>query len=325
MGTNICNTIEEGKNHQKLNQSACYNYCKEVKLVTHIQEIQIALDYIEMNLCEEITLDEVSKVVGFSKFYFHRIFQREVGISLYDYIRKRRLASAASALLNTNMSILDIALIYHFESQEAFTRAFKSVYQLPPGRYRSAIKNLMIGGINMNKQDKIKDWIITGTAPEKYEVSIDHSIYHMGSKSATIRSIEDEFSTGEFGTIMQQISAKTFVGKRMRFSGFAKTQDVEGWCGLWMRIDNDLSVMLKLDNMQSRPITGTTEWNYYSCVLDIPENGAIINIGVLLIGKGQVWFDNADFQEVDHSIPTTEFVSEDVFPDHILNPSFEEE
>ncbi|WP_324823914.1 AraC family transcriptional regulator [Sinanaerobacter sp. ZZT-01] len=293
--------------------------------MTHIQEIQIALDYIEMNLCEEITLDEVSKVVGFSKFYFHRIFQREVGISLYDYIRKRRLASAASVLLNTNMSILDIALIYHFESQEAFTRAFKSVYQLPPGRYRSAIKNLMIGGINMNKQDKIKDWIITGTAPEKYEVSIDHSIYHMGSKSATIRSIEDEFSTGEFGTIMQQISAKTFVGKRMRFSGFAKTQDVEGWCGLWMRIDNDLSVMLKLDNMQSRPITGTTEWNYYSCVLDIPENGAIINIGVLLIGKGQVWFDNADFQEVDHSIPTTEFVSEDVFPDHILNPSFEEE
>jgi len=292
-----------------------------VKLVTHIQEIQIVLDYIEMNLCEELTLDGISKVGGFSKFYFHRIFQREVGISLYDYIRKRRLASAASVLLNSNTSILDVALIYHFESQEAFTRAFKSVYQLPPGRYRSAIKDLSIGGINMNNE--IKDWIITGTAPEKYQVSIDHNIYHMGSKSAMIHSIGNEFSIGEFGTIMQQISAKTFVGKRMRFSGFVKTQDVEGWCGLWMRIDSALSVTLKLDNMQSRPITGTTEWNYYSCVLDIPENGAIINIGILLTGKGQVWFDNADFQEVDHNTPTTEFVSEDVFPDHLLNPSFE--
>ena len=108
--------------------------------MTHTKEIQAAIDYIEMNLCEELTLDEISKTVGFSKFYFHRAFQREVGISLYDYIRKRRLAGAASLLLNTNISILDIALIYRFESQEAFTRAFKSIYRLPPGRYRSAIK-----------------------------------------------------------------------------------------------------------------------------------------------------------------------------------------
>lgn len=292
--------------------------------MTHSKEIHLALDYIELNLCEELTLDEISKVVGFSKFYFHRTFQKEVGISLYDYIRKRRIASAASVLLNRNTSILNIALTYHFESQEAFTRAFKSIYQLPPGRYRSAIKGLIIGGISMNKQNEIKDWIITGTAPEKYQVSIDNNIYHMGSKSATIGSVVDEFSTGEFGTIMQQISAKTFVGKRMRFSGFVKTREVEGWCGLWMRIDSALSVALKFDNMQSRAITGTTEWNYYSCVLDIPENGAIINIGILLSGKGKIWFDNADFQEVDQNTPTTEFVPEEVFPDHILNSSFEE-
>lgn len=292
--------------------------------MTHGKEIQTALDYIEMNLCEELTLDEISKVVGFSKFYFHRTFQKEVGISLYDYIRRRRLASAASVLLNTNSSILGIALTCRFESQESFTRAFKSIYQLPPGRYRSAIKDLMIGGNSMNKQNEIKDWITTGTSPEKYQINIDDNIYHMGSKSVTIRSVADEFSTGEFGTIMQQISAKTFVGKRMRFSGFVKTREVEGWCGLWMRIDSALSVTLKLDNMQSRAITGTTEWNYYSCVLDIPENGAIINIGILLSGKGQIWFDNANFQEVDHNTPTTEFVPEEVFPDHLLNPSFEE-
>ena len=176
----------------------------------------------------------------------------------------------------------------------------------------------------MSRQNKIKDWIVTGTAPEKYFIGIDDKTYHMGSKAATIRSIEDEFSVEEYGTIMQQISAKKFTGKRMRFSGFVKTHEVEGWCGLWMRIDNAYSVALKLDNMQSRAITGTTEWNYYSCVLDIPQDGAIINIGVLLTGKGQIWFDNADLQEVDHNTPTTEFVSEEVFPDHILNPSFEE-
>lgn len=292
--------------------------------MTHIQEIQASLDYIEMNLHEKLTLDEISKFAGFSKFYFHRVFQKEVGISLYDYVRRRRLARAASVLLNTNTPILDIALTYRFESQEAFTRAFKSVYQLPPGKYRSAIKDLIIGGVNMNKQSKIKGWIITGTAPEKYHISIDNKIYHMGSKAATICSVGDEFSIEEYGTIMQQISAKTFIRKRMCFSGFVKTKEVEGWCGLWMRIDSDLGVTLKLDNMQSRAITGTTEWNYYSCVMDIPENAAIINIGVLLSGKGQLWFDNADFQKVDYNTPTTEFVPEEIFPDHILNSSFEE-
>ncbi|BAL01440.1 putative AraC family transcriptional regulator [Oscillibacter valericigenes Sjm18-20] len=292
--------------------------------MTHSKEIQTALNYIELNLCEKLTLDAISEAAGFSKFYFHRTFQNEVGIPIYDYIKKRRLARAASELLNTNTSILDIALTYHFESQEAFTRAFKSIYQLPPGKYRSVIKNLMIGANSMNKQNEIKGWIITGTAPEKYQIGIDDTIYHMGSKSVTIRSADEEFSDGEFSTVMQQISAKTFIGKRMRFSGFVKAQDVEGWCGLWMRIDNALSSMLKLDNMQSRAITGTSEWNHYSCVLDIPENGAIINIGILLYGKGQVWFDNADFQEVDHNTPTTEFIPDEVFPDHLVNPSFEE-
>ena len=292
--------------------------------MTHIQEIQEALDYIEMNLHEELNLDQISKVVGFSKFYFDKIFKKEVGISLYEYIRKRRLTRAASVLLNTNASILDIALTYRFESQESFTRAFKSVYQLPPGRYRMAIKDLIIGGINMDNQNKIKGWIVTGTSPEKYQMGIDDKIYHMGSKAATICSINDELVPQEYATIMQQISAKTFVGKRMSFSGFVKTKEVEGWCGLWMRIDSTSGVTLKFDNMQSRAITGTTNWNYYSCVLDIPENGAIINVGILLAGKGQVWFDNADFHEVDHNTPTTDFVSEEVFPDHLLNSSFEE-
>ncbi|QAA33507.1 helix-turn-helix transcriptional regulator [Clostridium manihotivorum] len=292
--------------------------------MVHIEEIQAALDYIEMNLHEELTLDDIAKAVGFSKFYFHRVFQREVGTSLYNYVRKRRLTMAASLLLNTNIPILDIALTYRFESQEAFTRAFKSVYQLPPGRYRTAIKNLIVGGVNMSDQSKVKGWIFTGTAPEKYKFEMDNKIYHMGSRSATICSVGDEFSYEDYSSIMQQISAKNFIGKRMRFSGFVKTEEVEQWCGLWMRLDSAQGVTLKLDNMQNRPIKGTTEWNYYYCVMDIPQDAAVINIGVLLTEKGKIWFDNADFQEVDKSIPTTEYVPEEIFPDNIVNPSFEE-
>lgn len=292
--------------------------------MTHSREIQAALNYIEMNLCEKLSIDEIADIVGFSKYYFHRTFKNEIGISMYDYIRKRRLAGAAALLIHTNISILDIAVNFNFESQEAFTRAFKSVYQLPPGRYRTAIKNLMIGGNIVNNKTEIKGWMITGTAPEKYQVSLDYGIYNTGTKSATIKSIADEFEAGDFATIMQQFSAKHFLGKRVRFSGFVKTRDVVDWCGLWMRIDNALSDALKLDNMYNRPIAGTTEWNHYACVLDVPENAAILNIGILLLGKGQAWLDNISFQEVDRNIPTTEFTPEEVFLDYPQNLSFEE-
>lgn len=114
--------------------------------MTHKKEIQDALNYIEKNLCEELSLDEIAAAAGFSKFYFHRVFQSETGMPVYDYIRKRRLAGAAVLLRTTGISILDIAVAFCFESQEAFTRAFKRVYHLPPGRYRSAIKDLVMEG-----------------------------------------------------------------------------------------------------------------------------------------------------------------------------------
>jgi AraC-like DNA-binding protein len=199
---------------------------------THSKEIQTALNYIEINLCEKLSLEEIANAVGYSKFYFHRAFQSETGESVYEYIRKRRLAKAASLLLSTDVPILDIALTFCFESQEAFTRAFKSVYQMPPGRYRAAIKNFIYGGFSMDNNAKIKEWLFTGTAPEKFEAGIDNKIYNTGTKSATLKSIADSLGAGEYATIMQQFSAKKFLGKRIRFSGFVKTLNVEGQCGL---------------------------------------------------------------------------------------------
>jgi AraC-like DNA-binding protein len=292
--------------------------------VTHSKVVQDALNYIETNLSEELSLDEIANAVGFSKFYFNRTFQSDIGMPVYDYIRKRRLANAASLLLSTDVSIIDIALTSCFESQEAFTRAFKSVYQIPPGRYRAAIKNLICGGFPMDNSAKIKEWLFTGTAPGKFEAGIDNKIYNTGTKSATLKSIADNLEVDEYATIMQQFNAKNFLGKRARFSGFVKTLEVDGRCGLWMRIDNFLGATLKLDNMQNRAITGTTEWNHYSCVLDIPKTSGVISIGVLLNGTWQVWLDNVTFQEVDHSIPTTDFTPDDVFPDYPKNLSFEE-
>lgn len=290
----------------------------------YTKEIKKAMNYIENNLNEGIRLEEAAAFAGFSKYHFQRVFKRETGLNLYEYIQKRRLAEASSLLLNSNIRILDIAVYLCFESQEVFTRAFKKVYGLPPGQYRKALKNLTNGGMNMKKNTEIKHWIITGTAPDKYKTGIDRTVFHTGTASAFIQSETEDFTPDEYATIMQQFRAERFLGKRVRFSAFVKALEVEGGAGLWMRLDGKFSVTLKLDNMQNRSIKGSVNWNLYSCVLDVPQETELINIGILLNGKGRVWMDNVSFQEVDKTIPVTDFEIQKEYPDYPENLMFEE-
>ncbi len=55
----------------------------------------------------------------------------------------------------------------------------------------------------------------------------------------------------------------------------------------------------------NRPIVNDTEWNHYYIVLDVPDNSAIISFGVLLSGRGKVWIDELEFEEVSKDTPTT--------------------
>ena len=98
----------------------------------YIERIQATLDYIEVNLERPITMSELAKVSCFSVFHFHRVFVLMVGDTAADYLRKRRLAKAADALLTTDQRVIDIALKYGFQSHETFARAFKRQFQLTP-------------------------------------------------------------------------------------------------------------------------------------------------------------------------------------------------
>ena len=104
--------------------------------MNHYERIQKSIDFIEAHLKDKITLLEVSEKACFSLYHFFRTFHALTGESPADYIRKRRLASAAFDLLATENRILDLALDYQFESQEAFTRSFKKEFGVTPGKFR---------------------------------------------------------------------------------------------------------------------------------------------------------------------------------------------
>jgi AraC-like DNA-binding protein len=100
------------------------------------QKIRESLDYIEQNLVGEIRLEDLAGTVYLSKYHYHRLFHRLTGESVKHYINKRRMAGAAADLIQTDSRILDIAVKYQYGSQEAFTRAFKRLYNMPPAEYR---------------------------------------------------------------------------------------------------------------------------------------------------------------------------------------------
>src|SRR5690625_1202158 len=99
--------------------------------------------YVEENLHKPLTLENIASQSYFSKYHFHRIFKSSIGMTVMEYVRLRRLANASSALLYTSERIIDIALYYQFESQESFTRAFKEIYKLPPGKYRRMMSDVI--------------------------------------------------------------------------------------------------------------------------------------------------------------------------------------
>ena len=85
---------------------------------------------------------------------------------------------------------------------------------------------------------------------------------------------------------MQSFKADGFRGKRLRLTGYVKSDSVADWAGLWMRVDSLERTSPAFDNMGDRKIEGTTDWTKYTIVLDVPEDASAIAFGLLMSGKG---------------------------------------
>ena len=131
----------------------------------HLDQIQRAIDFIETNLGNDISIDDIAREAAFSRWHFQIVFSSAVGETVKEYIRKRRLSNSLNLLKLTDQRLIDISLKAGFESQEAYTRAFKNQFGITPGEYRkNGAKDYMIlqktkitmdyldhlyGGINM--------------------------------------------------------------------------------------------------------------------------------------------------------------------------------
>lgn len=88
------------------------------------ERISEAIGYIEDNITEELTIEDIAKRVCLSPFYFQKGFAMLCGFSIAEYIRFRRLALAGSELASTDSKVIDIAFKYGYDSPDAFTKSF---------------------------------------------------------------------------------------------------------------------------------------------------------------------------------------------------------
>ncbi len=101
------------------------------------QRMNSAIEYIEGNLDGVLSIEDVAKVAYCSKYHFHRMFFSSFKITCAEYIRRRKLTLAAVEILNSDKRIVDIALMYGYDSPNAFTRAFRNIHGINPNKVRS--------------------------------------------------------------------------------------------------------------------------------------------------------------------------------------------
>lgn len=104
----------------------------------NIINVTAAIDYIENNLADKLDLEIVARAVHYSKYHLHHIFTETVGLTIHDYVQRRKLTEAAKLLVFSDKPIIEIALIAGYESQQAFTTTFKLMYKKSPNQYREA-------------------------------------------------------------------------------------------------------------------------------------------------------------------------------------------
>jgi AraC family transcriptional regulator len=102
-----------------------------------LKEMNNALSYIEDNLTNDIDFTEVARLAFCSEYHFKRMFSFLAGVTLSEYIRRRRLTLAAFELNSSNVRIIDVAVKYGYNSPDSFTRAFESLHGITPSEARN--------------------------------------------------------------------------------------------------------------------------------------------------------------------------------------------
>ncbi|MCC6335276.1 MAG: hypothetical protein IT380_14965 [Myxococcales bacterium] len=169
---------------------------------------------------------------------------------------------------------------------------------------------LAAGGSFFGKTPRLRSWVLgwalTGSKPDAYEIRCDDVFTDCAIPILRTRALSSE--PYGMGSLTHSEGAQPWRGARVELKAELRTGRVDGWAGLWMRIDGPDGKVLAFDNMQNRPLRGTSSFQWYSVVLDVPADAERISFGVMLHGPGAVFIRELRFDAADTEVTSTDLV-----------------
>ena len=147
-------------------------------------------------------------------------------------------------------------------------------------------------------------WFTAGSSPAEYAAGVLPTDSAYDGKRVIRLRFRATTPPGGFGTVMQSFDATRYRGRRVRFSALVRGQEITDWAGAWLRVDV-ADRTSAFDNMDNRPLRGSTGWTEAANVLDIGEDADSVHFGVLLAGAGAVDLARPRFEVVGTDVPVT--------------------
>jgi len=145
----------------------------------HLELLAQALEYIEQHITEEIRTDDIAEACYCSRSSLEKIFRFVNHISVRDYLIRRRMTRAAKTLAESpELSVLDVALMYGYSSNEAFTRAFRQVWNMLPSEFREKPRtSVLFPRLQVSGEEG--DDFMNPTRVRKFDISELYDLFQM--------------------------------------------------------------------------------------------------------------------------------------------------
>ncbi|AUA09074.1 AraC family transcriptional regulator [Streptomyces malaysiensis] len=199
-----------------------------------LERLNEALDHIESRLDQRIEVADLARIAVTSEYHFRRLFSALAGISLSEYIRRRRLTVAGAEVLAGERTLLEIAVRYGYGSGEAFARAFRAMHGVGPGEARRA-------GAAVNSQPRMSfRLVVEGSSSMRYRV-VEKERFHVVGKKVRVPLVHE----GVNPRIAEFI--RSIDGETMRRIAALSDQEPEGILGVSDNLDPSRAEGTELD------------------------------------------------------------------------------
>ena len=215
--------------------------------------IQETINYMEENIGEDLSVELLAERIYISPFYFQKVFTILCDCTVSEYIRNRRLTLAGYEVVDTNESILEIALRYGYETHESFTRAFSRFHRIMPSEARKSHANLkafapicvktnIVGGKTLMSDFSERGYVVKETGAVYYTQDMDNTLKWFKEVLGWYGQIEgrDDNNVGFYGCVnnipieIEALHIAPFTGIHMfkgepvkQMVGFMLVQGVE--------------------------------------------------------------------------------------------------